>query len=209
MSGLLQRLAGQALGAKGGAPKEARVRPAMSAHAQVPMGIAGDEMAVPLEFPGLTPADETPLMPAKRTTEPRSEQMHASTQGSPIIAGQIESIVEVRAEKPPISTSRAFAASPSGKPEFARPHESAPPPRLLDEVQAAPLPPAIAPVREAPWFPLRSEQSTTSAEPTEVHVHIGRIEVTAEQEPAPAKRRVPARHQTLPLSDYLSRRRPS
>lgn len=46
-------------------------------------------------------------------------------------------------------------------------------------------------------------------EPTEVHVHIGRIEVTAVHAPAPAKRRASTLRQTQSLTDYLARRRPS
>jgi hypothetical protein len=44
-------------------------------------------------------------------------------------------------------------------------------------------------------------------EPDEVHIHIGRIEITAIQEPKPASR--PARKGAAPLSldDYLARRK--
>lgn len=43
--------------------------------------------------------------------------------------------------------------------------------------------------------------------PDEVHVHIGRVEVTAVREPAPAKprTRTPGR-QPMSLQDYLARR---
>jgi hypothetical protein len=49
---------------------------------------------------------------------------------------------------------------------------------------------------------------TPVEETTEVHVSIGRIEVTAVHEAAPAPKRAPARGQrALSLEDYLARRK--
>jgi len=44
-------------------------------------------------------------------------------------------------------------------------------------------------------------------ETTEVHVSIGRIEVTAVHEAAPSKRQTPAAPKTMTLDEYLARRR--
>jgi hypothetical protein len=42
----------------------------------------------------------------------------------------------------------------------------------------------------------------------EIHIHIGRIEVTAVQEPAaPAPRRKPKGREPMSLDDYLAKRR--
>jgi hypothetical protein len=44
-------------------------------------------------------------------------------------------------------------------------------------------------------------------EPTEVHVHIGRIEVIAAPEPAaPNKQHKSPQRSTLPLADYLAKK---
>jgi hypothetical protein len=79
---------------------------------------------------------------------------------------------------------------------------------LLDDVQIEARP-AIAPLTH-PVSVIRAESKDSRAEPTEVHVHIGRIEVIAAPAPATPKksRTAPARN-TLPLTDYLARRRPS
>ena len=59
--------------------------------------------------------------------------------------------------------------------------------------------------------PLRQPLATpaTAAEPTEVHVHIGRIEVTAITQPQPAKPAARQRTQPLSLDAYLARRKES
>jgi hypothetical protein len=81
------------------------------------------------------------------------------------------------------------------------------------EVSVRPLA-AVAP----PVLPLGSERrvadpspnTTAGEEPVEVHVHIGRIEVTAQQPPALVARPRPKPTQpTASLSDYLARRKPS
>ncbi len=69
-------------------------------------------------------------------------------------------------------------------------------------------PPAIAPVAQ-PRIVVDRTQSANTAEPPEVHVHIGRIEVTAVEETAPPKKSRTAQPRTLPLGDYLARRRQS
>jgi hypothetical protein len=88
-------------------------------------------------------------------------------------------------------------------------------PSLADVLPDPLLPPVDdreMPVRTRPSRTSPVEKSSglsgpaASSEPNEVHVHIGRIEVTASTEPTAAKR--PARRGTPPLSldDYLARR---
>lgn len=51
--------------------------------------------------------------------------------------------------------------------------------------------------------------AATSDAPNEVHVHIGRIEVTAVQSSEPRKRKAKAAQQPMSLDDYLTRRQRS
>jgi hypothetical protein len=79
---------------------------------------------------------------------------------------------------------------------------------LLDEVNAVRPTPAIAPAAQP--VPTLTIAKNSQSEPTEVHVHIGRIEVIAAPEPAaPKSNRTSASRSTLPLADYLARRRQS
>ena len=96
------------------------------------------------------------------------------------------------------------AALPAAVPAGRSAEMPPPPTPLVVPVETAPFPSSWdpGPVRAAPFAPTRDEDR----EPTEVHVHIGRIEVTAVHEPAPPKRtRQPAR-KPMSLDEYLSRR---
>jgi hypothetical protein len=76
---------------------------------------------------------------------------------------------------------------------------------LLDHL-ALPVLPAPGSIR-----PAVADRSKASSDPesTEVHVHIGRIEVTALPAPAAPKQRERPVRQSVPLSDYLAKRRSS
>jgi hypothetical protein len=79
---------------------------------------------------------------------------------------------------------------------------------LLDEIEVVNQAQFIKPAPQSP--PLMSAaRDLARDEPPEVHVHIGRIEVIAAPEPAPAKKRAAPARNTLPLADYLARRRQS
>jgi hypothetical protein len=81
-----------------------------------------------------------------------------------------------------------------------------PAPLLGEIAPRMPATAAIGAIRPAaPVEPIRRDAS----EPTEVHVHIGRIEVTALQSPAAAQPKAPARRTrpSVPLTDYLANRR--
>jgi hypothetical protein len=79
---------------------------------------------------------------------------------------------------------------------------------LLGESHHVPAQPAsIAPLTP-PRPQIEPARNRAAAEPTEVHVHIGRIEVVAMPEPAAASKKPRAQpRSTRPLSEYLARRR--
>jgi len=208
VSGLLQRLAGQAVGAQ--ASDTPRIRPAASVHAQVPMSLPRDNedaRAMPAlapETPRLQTQDSRTASPAQRglpqefTTLIQSVGTAREFAPQPGVAGPIETRVSAplgSREPPNKRTSHDLV-------------EMAPPP-LLEEVQPISALSAITPVAPPP-LAVSVAPSDSRAEPTEVHVHIGRIEVIAAPEPVPPKknRATPARN-TLPLADYLARRRRS
>jgi hypothetical protein len=207
VSGILQRLAGQAMGAQ--AKDAPRIRPAASVHAPVPIGPSRDgESSQPL----------SPLLP---DTTPRSGSLRYVTTERTGLAKEsttvVHSVETIRGPAMVQIPQRATATRAVS--EIAQRDESnrrdprdfadkAPQP-LLDEVEAVSQAPNIRPVPPSP--PLMSAaRAPTHDEPTEVHVHIGRIEVIAAPEPAPPKknRAAPTRN-TLPLADYLARRRTS
>ena len=195
MSGLLKRLAGQAIGAH--APQAMqRVRPAMTMHAQVP--------AVP------TREDDESM------AEPRSRVPAPDPSGSQIgrAAPQRGRDLAFAASTSGSQSPRAHQAMP-GRSSHTETHErrsheftTNPPQPLFDEVPITSLPAGIAAAAPAPVIVVPPREHSRN-EPTEVHVHIGRIEVIAAPEPVAPKKSRQASRETLPLSDYLARRRQS
>jgi hypothetical protein len=100
------------------------------------------------------------------------------------------------------------AAQPSPPPATGS-EVGAVPERTLDKlVLPLPLLPANPPrAASAPAADSASASALPAREPDEVHIHIGRIEVTAIQESRPASK--PSRKGAAPLSldDYLARRK--
>jgi hypothetical protein len=78
---------------------------------------------------------------------------------------------------------------------------------LLDSVVAHGAPPFLAAARISAESQRRPERARDVEQPTEVHVHIGRIDVTAAREPPAPKKSRKSSRETLPLAEYLSRRR--
>jgi hypothetical protein len=68
--------------------------------------------------------------------------------------------------------------------------------------------PAVVKAATAPARPVESKHAALSrAEaPPDVHIHIGRIELTAVTPPEPRRRRSEAAKAALPLNEYLRRR---
>ena len=198
MTGMFGRLANQAKAGSG--PERSRIRPASVVHAPVPLSSAREP--------------EVPLMtaPAHAVEEVLADPVVATTGVSHLMASSVPG-----AHQAPL----APATSPAG----AQPTQVLELNRVIvRDMQAnertrdvpAPLlaespPPPLVPFSVAPFVGAPRERSNDPSvrrgEPTEVHVHIGRIEVTGAPEPAPAKRPKPAApRETLPLADYLSRK---
>jgi len=85
-------------------------------------------------------------------------------------------------------------------PDDASPVEPRAPEPLLPSLAAAPTANSVAAMQTP---------AATSETPNEVHVHIGRIEVTAVQSSEPRKRKAKAAQQPMSLDDYLARRQRS
>jgi hypothetical protein len=212
MSGLLSRLASQALNTNSARASEPGIRPAASVHAQVPVGPAtGSEASVPtLRVHSPVPSeDQTEKLRVQDTA--RIASFPAESAAPAGSAGHRRSIAsaprfDARPELRIVERASVSAPTPS-RPASAEGEWRGPRP-LLGESHDAPAQPAsIAPLTP-PRPHIEPAQNRSATEPTEVHVHIGRIEVMAMPEPAAAskKPRPPTRH-TRPLSEYLARRR--
>jgi hypothetical protein len=194
MNGLLQRLARQALDRSG-----PRIRSAAAVHAQVPIVLPSRpprEASARWGFDFAASASTTAAPPAT----PRDSEAHLSGEPSDRVdrAGQDES-------RQPIDT----AVRPADVDDRAAPItlSTAPPapPPLLDHLASSSVP-AVGSIRPVtPDQPKRRPDR----EANEVHVHIGRIEVTAVAATTPAKQRERTARQSVPLSDYLAKRRSS
>lgn len=201
MSGLLQRLVGQAHGAENGA----RVRSAMSVHAQVPLtapvaearalpGPEGLDAQAPPAGPhniymsGSTTLDPEPSSSQSALPHDMDSQVDSPPRSAPS---------QIRVEK---VISKAVVPGPTARLPF-----------LLPLVAEVPVP-AVSPVISAALIdPRRGQDSRirpeTRREPTEVHVRIGRIDVIAAPEAPAAKKPAPrAARATVPLSEYLAKR---
>ena len=253
MSGLLRRLAGQALNGGGPAihsqarmpylaplefassqasqPMMATVQPAASApvagpplHAAPPpnAGHAGPVSAVlpsaDASQPNAVPApmgqvQENPpaevVGPSARFAPARPmppDLMPADTgQFPPPIPGNPDR----QSEAAPMPAGQSqTGVSQSGPLPFADGQFASP--RLPAPLLAASRPPLPAESARPASPPPGSPQTARAnpAEPNEVHVHIGRIEVTAVHESQPPKRAAaPPRRQPLSVEDYLAQRR--
>jgi hypothetical protein len=207
MSGLLQRLAGQAMATQtSGAP---RIRPAMSVHAQVPLALPrdGDVVQPTPVFIANDPRPQSEIFGARNPEqrEPAKENTPgAQSAEADEPASRTRQARSVETQLLPAPTLRETPTRRAVQ-DFIK---TAPHP-LLDMVDAvspaAAITPAIQPVAALP-VALKSSQT----EPTEIHVHIGRIDVIAASEPpAPKKNRATPARNSLPLADYLARRRRS
>lgn len=123
------------------------------------------------------------------------------------------------------STQQADAASPQGPRQTAAGHAPSPlagparndsavnEPVSREDSGPLPLPAAllsprpVAPRQAVAAVPLASAPPRPSPQPDEVHIHIGRIEVTAIQESKPSKRASRKGAAPLSLDDYLARRK--
>jgi hypothetical protein len=224
MTGLLQRLARQAIG---GGPSQ--VRPVARAR----FGEGLDTMAI-----SQPEADALPEYRSAANHDHRQSNDLALTQANPALDGdRIRAIdqsrnvehsaldgaaqsaarrarvdpLPLREGSAPISRSddidRAQAATRRPAAFVSAVHPISPTPLLAEQRVAQPSMASAPHPASEPAFP---SSRAADSEPTEVHVHIGRIEVTAVQEPQPVKRpKTLGGHPSRSLADYLAGRRAS
>jgi hypothetical protein len=208
MSGLLQRLAGQALNSNARAIASKRIRPAAGVQAQLPLGMATDGGPAILTIPqtvtsSIDPDRRLDATPNAGETRGGGDSKGATRDFTPDRAPDAHSpALNPRTATRLEQTAASIAPLPSSS---ALNIEGRAPQLLLGEepVAVSPLP-AITPMvlRRTQG---KAAQARSESEPTEVHVHIGRIEVTARQEPAVPKKARAAPRSSVPLSEYLAR----
>lgn len=153
-----------------------------------------------------------PPAPAPSMAAPQSSTAH-SPAGAAAAANP-----NAGADAAPPASAPEVTIKPPGEPDKGPPrtpvhHLSAAPPPLLDPHSTAPSPQTssqarIAPGMPSPGHPLPAPAAVHATD--EVHVHIGRIEVTALQDtPTVTPRRKPKGRQPMSLDDYLAKRQQS
>lgn len=203
MSGVLQRLAVQAR-----SPNPTRVRPATSVHAQAPTAPSASSDTPVLDTHRIEPNHQSRTKPEGHLVDapwtnafPEASSRHTGTSARSETSST-QRIKDATAE--PAESPHPVRVTAEGK------RESTAPSPLLEDVEIASQSTSNAVPAPSPMqFPVRLALSTSSAESREVHVHIGRIEVTAVHEPVPSRKKTAPPRQTRLLSDYLSRRRTS
>ena len=170
--------------------------------------------AHPVPSPSQPPTLEKGNIPARRMA-PTMSVAQAVELEPPLPVTPVAQAVEP--EQPPARAAERFANKVSDTPEAFRLMAPAPRDLAHDAVSSAPAlsfwPEAGAGRVQAANLALQARPSMRSqkAEPgkteaTEVHVSIGRIEITAVQAPAPPNRKPVAGRKPLSLDDYLARR---
>jgi hypothetical protein len=211
MSGLLHRLANQAM-----STGEAKVHASARSRYSDPLtGMATDQASPdriqdrPLHSdwgPASVPGNASAVSIVNNPGEERAFRSPASAEASVSL----------------ISATAPFNATPRGQitpADTAEPPTPLVPARVLTDEAPGPRVPRqlgehLGRVRTEPAMALRPNaafdrplSSTRDTEPNEVHVHIGRIEVTAVPQPAPPTRRAPAPvRASMSLTDYLAQR---
>lgn len=149
----------------------------------------------------IQPAHETRVT-ARAADEPvehsiQNDTVHAA-QSAPTDAAWVSTAPPravhptVHADPPPLLPNHRSDGSAAARPATA--HATA--------ASVTPRPPHALPTLRQP-----ASAAARPVEPTEVHVHIGRIEVTAVQAPQTAQRPVRERTQPLSLDAYLAKRK--
>lgn len=190
-----------------------------------PTVVAPAPMAELRASPGsVLAADAGP--PAFQAPEPHARRAATETSGDERMPPRLlakgpdpRAHVDTPAQREDVETRRepaAVAPQPPSSARRAAPVISAPstsrhgrvePTRLMPA--AAQRQPPAAPVSMAgqvAWAAHPPPRAATAEEPTEVHVHIGRIDVTAVPEPAAPRRRPAGAPAPMSLDSYLARR---
>lgn len=209
MSHLLQRLAEHATGAtKSGVRASARVRAAeplgigFEVSAAEPFGTAFETSATePLSRASETSASEaSPLEPGADAERRREDRAWTFEPREP--SGSLLGLPERVPVPSRVESGEAKSRwLPRGARDAASPVESSATATLLGLEPAPASEPAHGPTRVTTPAP-----EARDLEPTEVHVHIGRIEITAESAQPPVRPQSPAPRTALSLADYLAKR---
>ena len=191
MSGLLHRLANQAMGTG-----ETKVHAAARSRYSEPLTGMATDQASPDWIQDRPPRSD--WGPASVPGNATAVSIEDHGDGAPFNATPRGQITLADTAEPPTPLVPARI-----------PTDEAPGPRVPRQLVEHP-----GRVRTQPAMALRPNaaldhplSSTRNTEPNEVHVHIGRIEVTAVPQPAPPKRRAPAPVRgSMSLTDYLAQR---
>ncbi|MBT0959891.1 hypothetical protein [Denitromonas iodatirespirans] len=166
-----------------------------------------------------TEVSPTPVAPAPIAPSPRPEIVAADTDTGRARPGEAPAPPpgHVSSGRRPTDPTPESARPPVAGDVPVAPRRATPPVRAMAEPLPAPLLPADAPssavvvaerrptrATAAPQNPARVESS--AAEPAYIHIHIGRIEVTAVPEAPAPKRPRKAGPAPLSLDDYLAKR---
>ncbi|MFC3284033.1 hypothetical protein [Litchfieldella rifensis] len=158
-----------------------------------------------------TPADtETPT--TVRTTPAPSDAAPIAAQATPPGPEETPDAWDARIEPASVAHRREAAEMPTSKAPDVAAASTRDTPYPPEPERQAPPEALLPPLVDRPLTP----RSTAAATPSlaadsaaEVHVHIGRIEVTAVQEPAPTKRPSKRGPSPMSLDEYLASRRGS
>ena len=196
MSGLLQRLAGQALG------QPPPLRPRANARFAEPAVTPQADDATP---PLLVPLRPQPNAHSALDASPGAQREPFVAERSPRRDAPDVVVSHGLSHRPREPALGSSSASPSAEPPLLLPLERAEPGKLDDRRRAATSSTDPASPRPAlSALPDRRDLATQrEVESNEVHIHIGRIEVTAVHE-SPRKRESVARPSpSRRLEDYL------
>ncbi len=236
LTGLFRRLARRAVGsdAAAGSESRGRVRPraglpfeppaepfVIDDARSTPEPVAGAPRVAQPEpvIPRVPPLMDFPAAHSHHSAPTAAEEDHPFDRPRPSPVSRTDAGIPSGATPSPGRGPDGHAASSARggtrtSPEAARrgrPGSSpdAPPPVVATPIPEALLPPIRASRPDPDVRPNVDPPSAWKVEegPAEVHVHIGRIEVTAVGPPPEPKRRVRKGPEPMSLEDYLSRRR--
>jgi hypothetical protein len=216
MSGLVHRLANQAMGTG-----DAKVHAAARSRYSEPLtGMAIDQPG-PNRIrdrphsdsgPASVPSNASAVSIRNNTGEERAFRSPESAEASVLVMPATALFnATARGQIIPAETIEAPGREPPTPPIPARvlnvPTDEAPGPRVPRQLVEHPGRVRPEPATRPNAGFDRPLPSMRDSEPNEVHVHIGRIEVTAVAQPAPPKRRAPAPVRgSMSLTDYLAER---
>lgn len=205
MSGLLGRLVSQSMPSSNG-KSPARIRAAMSVHKQAPLAHLREERKSKFEphFLGDMPGGKASgshtvnLQPSvEKRAMPVSSSADEKHKGAPPLIADSATRIETH------TIMRVAPQAHKNREHLPRTETPKSPEPLFDEVPTIEAPTAITPSAAPPSYTALAPAHART-EPTEVHVHIGRIEVIAAPEPVAHGKQRSAPRNTQALSDYLA-----